>query len=118
MFTDGDDNSSVLSLDKSLEETRRVGVPVYAMLYGRVLAAPDLLKRVESISKATGGTSFHVRQPGDLPSAFQNVVEDLQHSFMLGYQSNGDPKAEWHTLKVELPAQPKLKITAKEGYWR
>jgi VWFA-related protein len=118
LFTDGDDNASVLSMEKSLEETRRVGVPIYAMLYGRVLQDTNLLKRLENISRNSGATSFRVRQPADLPLAFQNVAQDLQDRYLLGYQFNGDPKKDWHTLKVELPKQPKLNVSSREGYWQ
>jgi VWFA-related protein len=116
LFTDGDDNASVLSLEKSLEETRRVGIPIYAMLYGRVLNDASLLKRLENISKSSGATPFRVRQATDLPLAFQNVAEDLQDLYMLGYQFNGDATKSWHSLKVEVPRQ-KLRVSAREGYW-
>jgi Ca-activated chloride channel family protein len=118
LFTDGDDNQSVLSLDKALEETRRVGVPIYAMLYGRAIEEPNLLRRLESISKSTGAASFRVRQPSDLPAVFQRVSQDLQELYMLGYQFGGDPRKDWHTLTVEVPNQRKLNVTAREGYWQ
>jgi hypothetical protein len=118
LFTDGDDNASILALDKALEETRRIGVPIYAMLYGRALQDSNLLRRLESISKSSGATPFRVRQPSDLPIVFQNVARDLQDLYLLGYNFSGDSGKEWHTLNVEVPNQPKLKITAREGYWQ
>ena len=117
LFTDGDDNASVLSLERSLEETRRVGVPIYAMLYGRALTDATLLKRLENISRSTGATSFHVKQPGDLPVVFQKVADSLQDQYMLIYQFGGDATKDWHSLKVEIPSQPKLTISSREGYW-
>ncbi|HET9219007.1 MAG TPA: VWA domain-containing protein [Terriglobia bacterium] len=118
LFTDGDDNASVLSLEKSLEETRRVGVPIYAMLYGRALKDADLLRRLESISRSSGAASFRVRQATDLPLAFQNVAKDLQDLYMVGYHFNGDATRNWHTLKVEIPRHQKLSVSAREGYWQ
>jgi hypothetical protein len=117
LFTDGDDNASVLSLERSLEETRRVGVPIYAMLYGRALSDANLLKRLENISKSTGASSFHVKQAGDLPVIFQKVANNLQDQYMLVYQFSGDASKEWHSLKVEVPSLPKLTINSREGYW-
>jgi VWFA-related protein len=118
LFTDGDDNASVLSLEKALQETRRVGVPIYAMLYGRALSDADLLKRLENISKSSGATAFRIRQASDLPVVFQNVTENLQKLYMVGYQFSGDSNKDWHTLKVEVPNQPKLTVTSREGYWQ
>jgi Ca-activated chloride channel family protein len=119
LFTDGDDTSSILSFENSIDETRRVGIPIYAMIYGRALGDPSLLKRLENISKASGATSFRVRQPSDLPLAFQSVAEDLQDQYLLGYQFNGDPKKDFHSLKVELTKQQKLNVDLKKpGYWQ
>jgi|RhiMethySRZTD1v2_1073278.scaffolds.fasta_scaffold18256_5 VWFA-related protein len=117
LFTDGDDNASVLSLEKALEETRRVGVPIYSMLYGRALEEASLLQRLENISKSSGATSFRVRNATDLPLAFQNVAEDLQDLYMVGYQFNGDATKKWHSLKVDVPGQQKLRVSSREGYW-
>jgi Ca-activated chloride channel homolog len=118
LFTDGDDTVSILSLEKSLDETRRVGIPIYAMLYGRALGDSNLLKRLENISKASGASSFRIRQPSDLPLAFQSVAEDLQDQYLLGYQFKGDPKKDWHSLKVEVTKQQKLNVSSREGYWQ
>ena len=118
LFTDGDDTSSKLSMEKSLDETSRVGIPIYAMLYGRALGDSSLLKRLENISKTSGATSFRVRQPNDLAVAFQSVAEDLQDQYLLGYQFKGDPKKDWHSLKVELSKQQKLNVSSREGYWQ
>ena len=118
LFTDGDDTVSILSLEKSLDETRRVGIPIYAMLYGRALGDSNLLKRLENISKASGASSFRIRQPSDLPLAFQSVAEDLQDQYLLGYQFKGDPKKDWHSLKVEVTKQQTLNVSSREGYWQ
>jgi len=118
LFTDGEDNLSNLSLKDSLEETRRAGVPIYAMLYGRALEDPNLSKRLVDISKNSGATSFRVRQPSDLPLAFQSVAEDLRDRYLVGYQFKGDPRKDWHSLKVQLSKPQKFNVTAKEGYWQ
>ena len=118
LFTDGDDNSSVVSLESSMRETQRVGVPIYAMLYGRALEDSRLLKRIEEIAKSTGGSAFRVRQSDDLPAVFERIGEDMQDLYYLGYHSNSESKAEWHALKVNVPGQPKLNIKAKDGYWQ
>jgi Ca-activated chloride channel family protein len=118
LFTDGDDNISTISLEASIKETKRGGIPIFAMLYGRALTDSKLLKRLEGISKSSGGTPFRVRQADDLPSIIHQIGEDLQHSYLLGYQSDNVSQTDWRALKVELPSKPKLNIKAKDGYSR
>jgi Ca-activated chloride channel homolog len=118
LFTDGDDNVSTISLEASVKETKRVGIPIFAMLYGRALTDASLLKRLEDISKSSGGTPFRVRQADDLPSIVHQIGEDLRQSYLLGYQSDNGSQADWRALKVELPSKPKLNVKAKDGYWR
>jgi Ca-activated chloride channel family protein len=118
LFTDGDDNSSVLSLEASIKDVRRIGVPVYAMVYGRALTDEKLYKRLESIATSTGGIPFRVKNGNDLSEVFSRIGEDLQHMYLLGYQSDSDTAADWHAIKVSVPNRPKLKLRTKEGYWR
>jgi hypothetical protein len=46
------------------------------------------------------------------------VGEDMQNMYLLGYQSDSDNQDDWRSIKVTLPNHPKLKLRAKEGYWR
>jgi VWFA-related protein len=118
LFTDGDDNSSVLSMERSIKEVQRVGVPVYGMLYGRALNDTRLYTRLESISESTGGIPFKIRNVDELSKVFGRIAEDLQQLYLLGYQSDSESTNDWRSVKVSLPNHPKLKMRAKEGYWR
>jgi VWFA-related protein len=118
LFTDGDDNSSVLSLEASIKSVQRIGVPIYTVLYGRALRDPSLFRRLERISMLTGGIPLKVKDPGEVATAFGRVGQDMQNMYLLGYQSDSDNNDDWRTIKVSLPNHPKLKLRAKEGYWR
>jgi len=118
LFTDGDDNSSALSLEAATQGMRRIGVPVYAILHGRALTEPALLKRLENISRFTGGVPFRLPQVDNLPAVFDRIGRDLQNLYLLGYQSTNDSGAAWRTITVRLPHHPNLKLRAKDGYWR
>lgn len=119
LFTDGDDNSSVLTLEASIKSVQRTGVPIYAVLFGSALKNPDLSKRLERISISTGGIPFKVKDARQVAEAFARVGQDMQNMYLIGYQSDSDNQQDdWHSIKVALPNHPKLKLRAKEGYWR
>lgn len=44
LFTDGQDNASVLNAEAAMNRARRVGVPVYAVAQGEALASPALVQ--------------------------------------------------------------------------
>jgi len=117
LFTDGDDNSSVLSLEASIKSVQRTGVPIYAVLYGTALKDPHLFKRLERISASTGGLPFNVRDAGEVAAAFARVGKDMQNMYLLGYQSDSNNNDDWRSIKVILPNHPEFKLRAKEGYW-
>jgi VWFA-related protein len=118
LFTDGDDNASTLTLDASLQQVRRAGVPIYTMLYGRALTDSVVFKGLAEISSSTGGSTFKIRDADELSKVFQQIGNDLQFLYLLAYQSSVHTEGSWRSLSVSLPAQPKIKLKSKEGYWR
>jgi VWFA-related protein len=117
LFTDGDDTSSLLTLEASIRDVQHIGIPVYPIVYGRALKDRALLDRLKKISQSTGGAHFQVREPGDISGVFERIAQDLEHVYLLGYNSNTGGGAQWRTVKVSLPGYPKMKLRAKEGYW-
>jgi hypothetical protein len=107
----------MLSLEASIRNVQRIGIPVYAMAYGGALKDSALLGRLKKISQSTGGAHFQVREPGDIAGVFDRIAQDLEHVYLLGYNSNTGGGAQWRTVKVSLPGYPKMKLRAKEGYW-
>ena len=118
LFTDGDDNASALTLDASLQQVRRAGIPIYTLLYGKALTDARLLKSLAGISETTGGSTFKIRDADELSKVFEQIGNELQFVYFLAYQSSVHTDANWRSLSVTLPAQPKLKLKSKEGYWR
>jgi VWFA-related protein len=117
LLTDGDDTSSLLTLEASVRTIQHIGIPVYSMLYGRALEDQMLSERLKKISQSTGGVPFKVREPSDVSRVFERIAHDLEHIYLLGYYSSNKGGAQWRTVEVSLPGQPKLKLRAKEGYW-
>jgi VWFA-related protein len=119
LFTDGNDNTSVLTVESAVSIIRRIGVPIYTVAEGDLLKDHGALTRLKEISETTNGVAFESRKPDDLRDIFGRIGKDLQHLYLLGYySSNADQKAEWRKISVRLPKNTQLKLRAKEGYWR
>jgi VWFA-related protein len=116
LFTDGDDNSSLLSRDQALQTVKRHGIPIYAVSQGAALGNKVMLKRLEQLSEVTAGMSFEVRACDEIAKAFGQIAADLQHLYLLAYYPSQQDSPRWRRIEVTVPEQKGTKIRAKEGY--
>jgi len=116
LFTDGEDNSSLLSMEQALQAVKRNGFPVYAVSQGAALQNKAMLKQLQQISELSGGMASEVRDPDEIGKAFSRVAADLQHLYLLAYYPSHQENRHWRRINVVLPEQKGLKVRAKEGY--
>jgi Ca-activated chloride channel family protein len=116
LFTDGEDNSSLLSMEQALQTVRRHGFPIYPVSQGSALENKTMLKRLEEISEVTGGMAFEVRKTEEIATAFSQIGTDLRHLYLLAYYPSHQENQSWRRISVLLPEQRQVKVRAKEGY--
>jgi Ca-activated chloride channel homolog len=116
VFTDGDDNASLLNAAAAWKRAKKVGVPVYTVAQGEVLQNRDLLARLREISHETGGMAYAVRQSSDIEEVFQEISADLQHTYMLTYRATPAADDAWRSIRLDVKGLKGFKVRAKEGY--
>ena len=119
LFTDGEDTSSVLSMEDSVRTIKRVGIPIYTVFQGRALQSQLLIDRLTEISDATGGVAVRIRRPEEISRVFTEIVKDLQHLYLLGYYPStevGSSNGGWRKISVRVPRHKDFRVRAKEGY--
>jgi Ca-activated chloride channel family protein len=115
VFTDGDDNSSGLTLTAAMNRSKKAGIPVYAIAQGEALERKALLDQLKKLADATGGSSYAARKPADIESVFMDIVGDLKHTYLLAYKPPaGDSK--WRRIAVSVRGVKGCQVRAKEGY--
>jgi VWFA-related protein len=117
VFTDGDDNFSMLTSDTAILRAKTAGVPVYTIAQGEALDRPEFLKQLAAVSKATGGEAFVIREPREIGSVFVKVSEDLSHGYLLTFQPAPAEDHEWRTIEVQLKDARGHKVRAREGFF-
>jgi Ca-activated chloride channel family protein len=118
VFTDGDDNSSVLNASAAVTRAKKAGIPLYTIAEGEATHSQNLKKLLEELSKRTGGTSHEVKKPGDVEQVFERIALDLRHMYMLTYQPPGSPdEGKWRAIEVSLTSGKEYRVRAKEGYF-
>lgn len=117
VFTDGDDNYSTLNADAAIRRAKSAGVPVYTIAQGSALTNPRFLNQLASISRATGGLSFSIREPREIRKVFESVANDLLHGYLFAFQPSPAEDHAWRKIEVLVRESKGYKVRAREGYY-
>ena len=116
VFTDGDDNASVLNANAALSRVKKLGIPIYSIAEGEAVQSPALSRGLKEISQFTGGVAYTVKKPKDVEAVFQDISEDLQHGYMLTYKPPAAHGFGWRKIQLVLNDQKDYRLRAREGY--
>jgi Ca-activated chloride channel homolog len=125
IISDGGDNHSRYTEKDVKRLVRESDTTIYALgIYDRYFRTeeerlgPELLS---DISQVTGGRSFTIDNPKDLPDAAGKIAVELRNQYVLGYRpSSNRHDGKWHKIRVKLLApkgMPPLQLFAKQGYY-
>lgn len=121
VISDGDDNSSKLSLEDAVHRVQGMQGPIIysiGLLFGGDKsrhARHDL----QTLSNETGGIAFFPGSLKDVDSVAAEVARDIRNQYAIAYHSTRPSIAGYHTVKVEAHAQGHGKLTAytRLGYF-
>src|SRR5215472_13348803 len=122
LITDGDDNSSRVSLTETLEAAQRNEVTVYgistnstAFFGSKEQERGD--KTLRRLAEETGGKAFLPLKIQDLASSFLNIHDELRSQYQIGYRpTNAKQDGTFRRIRVDL-ADKRYKTRARSGYY-
>ena len=122
LISDGDDNSSRLSMTETLEEAQKKNVALYAIstntsaFFGsREQERGD--KTLKRFSEETGGKPFFPFKVQDLAVSFQDISEELRSQYRLAYTPTNN-RADGTFRKIRIDASDKrYNVKARSGYY-
>jgi Ca-activated chloride channel family protein len=118
VFTDGDDNSSVLNANSAVTHAKKLGIPLFSIAEGEAMHSTKLKKLLEGLSQNTGGMSYHIKKPDDIANAFREIAGTLSHLYLISYKPASNPAdGRWRKINLEVEGLQDYKIRAKEGYF-
>jgi Ca-activated chloride channel homolog len=120
VITDGDDNSSKLTLDDAIHRVQDMQGPIIysiGLLFGGEKsrhAKHDL----QALSSQTGGIAFFPASLKDIDSVAAEVARDIRNQYAIAYHPAGGSTGGYHSVKVEVhdPAHGKLTAYTRSGY--
>jgi Ca-activated chloride channel family protein len=117
IFTDGDDNASVLNVQRAIERAKKMGVPLYTAAEGEALHKAQLLAQLKDLSNLTGGKAYSVKNLNDATAIFHDISEELRHTYLLAFKPPDSPTGDWRPIQLSLNGVRDYKIQAKAGYF-
>jgi Ca-activated chloride channel family protein len=124
IVTDGEDNTSRNSLEKTVREIQRTDTVIYTIgLLGQEnkKSAKNAKKALTAIADASGGLAFFPENVEDVHAICEQVAHDIRHQYTLAYYpSNTAKDGTFRAVHVEvIPPRGHGKLVARtrNGYY-
>ena len=120
VFTDGDDNSSVVSSDDILDRAIGAGVMIYAIglraefFNGARMVRSQPDRNLRKYAQETGGGYFELRGTDELGATFTRVAQELHSQYVIGF-APAELDGELHDLEVRVK-QGSMTARARRSY--
>lgn len=115
VFSDGEDESSLATLDRTVQRARESDVLIYTI--GIAESKAELVARNDlvNLGEATGGEAYIVSKFKDLPEVFGAILKDLRAQYILSYPP---PQGKTGERSVEVRLRDKRgKVRCRESYF-
>ena len=124
VVTDGEDNTSHTSLEKTIKEIQRTDTVIYTigLLSEESKKNAKRAKRaLEQIAQASGGVSYFPENVGDVHTICEQVAHDIRNQYTLAYYpTNTKRDGTFRAVQVEVvPPRGRGKLVARtrNGYY-
>jgi Ca-activated chloride channel homolog len=123
IISDGGDNHSRYTESEIKSLVKEADVQIYAIgIFSRntpeEMSGPTTLAEITDV---TGGRTFSIDNPNELPDVATKIGIELRNQYVLGYRPKNPAKdGKWRKIKVKLNAPkglPPLTVYAKTGYY-
>jgi len=121
LITDGNDNSSVVTLENLVKAAQQSEVLVYGIgILGEEerREAQRAQRALKALAEATGGEAFFPKDAAEVDKIAHQVARDIRNQYTIGYSSsntNLDGTFRKIEIKVNTPGNPKVRT--RSGYY-
>jgi VWFA-related protein len=98
VLTDGKENRSKATRERTIQEAVRAGIPVITVGLGKEVAASAL----EAMAGGSGGRAFFAQESSELSDLYQAIARQLMNQYRVSLQSRKSLDNGWHRLRAEL----------------
>jgi VWFA-related protein len=118
VFSNGPDNSSMVSPEDVDELAQSEGVPIYMISTREAKLDAASAAVFSRMTASTGGEAYFAKSWKDQRDAFSSIREDLAHLYFMTYYPQPNPNRGWRAISVKLtnPKFKKYRIRTRSGY--
>ena len=121
-ITDGGDTTSAKKYQDALDAAQKADAVFYPVVVvpitndaGRNTGGEHAL---ETLAAGTGGRPFYPSVGAELDRVFAEILRDLRTQYLVGYYPHGvATDGKFHTVHLELPRRPDLRVSTRAGYY-
>ncbi|HEV2198099.1 MAG TPA: VWA domain-containing protein [Candidatus Acidoferrum sp.] len=124
IVTDGEDNSSHYSLEKTIREIQKTDTVIYTiglLSQESKKSAKKARRALEEIARASGGIAYFPENVEDVHNICQQVAHDIRNQYTLAYYPTNDRRdGTFRMVNVEvIPPRGRGKLVARtrNGYY-
>jgi Ca-activated chloride channel family protein len=116
LFTDGEDRTSLSTLDAVEARIKKSDATLFAVALGRGSKVEAFKAVLERLAHATGGRAIFTERAETLDEPFGKIMEELSNQYLLGYEpTNIRRDGAWRRIRVET-TDKRYKVRARLGY--
>jgi len=112
LFSDGGDNASRNSLERTLTVLQREGIPVFPIGMPSKKPSKQELANLRALSQNTGGVMVSLEDPGDFVS---RLFESIDNQYQLSFSAFPAKRHKLHSLEVKSVSQD-IEVSAPTQY--
>lgn len=125
IISDGGDNHSRYTENEVKSLVEEADVQIFSIgIFDAYAPTPEEQygpQLLSDITQVTGGRSFTISDPNDLPDVANKIGVALRNEYILAYKPTVKPHdGKWHKIKVKLhppKGLPPLHVSAKTGFY-
>jgi Ca-activated chloride channel family protein len=116
VFTDGDDRSSLASTEAVEKQIRESYITLYMITQGLETQMEAVRRIVNRFSQISGGRAFPMEKIDELGKAFDSILDDLTHQYLIGYTSTNQAQDGTYRKIVVKTTSNSDRVRARDGY--
>ncbi|HET6145264.1 MAG TPA: VWA domain-containing protein [Candidatus Acidoferrales bacterium] len=118
VFSNGPDNSSMVSPEDVDELAQSEGIPIYIISTREAQLNAASAAVFARMTASTGGEAYFAKSWKDQRDAFNSIRDDLAHLYFMSYYPQPNPNRGWRAISVKLsnPKYKKYRIRTRSGY--
>jgi len=121
VVTDGNDNSSLITLENLVKASQQSEVLIYSvglLAEEEPRAAREARRALNALADSTGATAFFPKELAEVDRIAHQVAHDIRNQYTIEYTpTNANMDGQFRTIKIAVNAPGKPAVRTRPGYW-